>query len=201
VIAVTPTLTTRQKLIHSAFNLFSRHGFHHVGLDQILTDVGVTKTTFYNHFESRDDLIIAMLKDRDQAQTDSFIKAMHLRAGFDPRRQLDALFDVLGEWFADKSFRGCIFMAAATEFSNPNDPIHQTAIAHNASFTKNIVGLCEAAGAKDAYLLGRQLVLLVNGAIDDFYLMGNRDAGTVAAAAAQRLLAHAMPTRRKRVAC
>ena len=46
--------------------------FHAVGLDRIIRDVGVTKTTFYNHFESKDDLIIAAIRMRDRWETSSF---------------------------------------------------------------------------------------------------------------------------------
>ena len=36
-----------------------------VGLDLILADAGVTKTTFYNHFESKEDMILAAVDRRD----------------------------------------------------------------------------------------------------------------------------------------
>lgn len=48
---------TRERILYTSLDLFYAYGFHAVGLDQILAEVGVTKTTFYNHFESRDELI------------------------------------------------------------------------------------------------------------------------------------------------
>ncbi len=56
---------TRERILFTALDLFYTHGFHEVGLDRILTAVGVTKTTFYNHFESRDHLILEALAVRD----------------------------------------------------------------------------------------------------------------------------------------
>lgn len=60
--------STRQRLIDTAFELFGRSDFHAVGLDRILEEVGVSKQTFYNHFESKDDLILAVLDHRHQTQ-------------------------------------------------------------------------------------------------------------------------------------
>jgi AcrR family transcriptional regulator len=53
---------TRRKLIDTAFELFGRNGFHAIGLDAILDAVGVSKQTFYNHFECKEDLILAVLR-------------------------------------------------------------------------------------------------------------------------------------------
>ncbi|MCA9281267.1 MAG: helix-turn-helix transcriptional regulator [Phycisphaerales bacterium] len=55
---------TRERLLDAAAMLFYEHGFHAIGLDAILEEVGVTKTTFYNHFASKDELIVAVLLDR-----------------------------------------------------------------------------------------------------------------------------------------
>src|SRR4030095_10763344 len=62
VTAVDRPASTREGLMDAAVVLFYVHGFHAIGLDRILADVGVTKTTFYNHFESRDALIVAVLE-------------------------------------------------------------------------------------------------------------------------------------------
>ncbi|MFG0326179.1 MAG: TetR/AcrR family transcriptional regulator, partial [Phycisphaerales bacterium JB037] len=56
----------RERLVDVAIELFYRQGFHGVGLDQVLAAAGVTKTTFYKHFESRDDLVVAAVAKRDQ---------------------------------------------------------------------------------------------------------------------------------------
>lgn len=61
---VSPTPTsTRQRLIEAAGRRFYRDGFRMVGLDQILTEVGISKTAFYKHFESKDDLVLAALAE------------------------------------------------------------------------------------------------------------------------------------------
>ena len=58
-------MTGQVRLVHVAIELFCSHGFQAVGVDQILAAAGVTKTTFYKHFESKDDLVVAAIQQRD----------------------------------------------------------------------------------------------------------------------------------------
>src|SRR3954452_16779767 len=88
----------RDRLIDTAINLFYGKGFHAVGLDQIVDETGVTKTTFYNRFESKDDLIIAAIQTRDEWESAAWNRAVRELAGDDPRSQLLGYFDVLDIW-------------------------------------------------------------------------------------------------------
>ncbi len=120
----------RDRLIDAAIDLFYRRGFQSVGLDHLLATVGVTKTTFYKYFDSKDDLMVAAVEKRDQWETQAWQRAVRMVGGDDPRAQLLAYFDVLNMWFNDAAFGGCMFINTAAEFPNPNDPIHQAAAAH-----------------------------------------------------------------------
>lgn len=59
---------TREKLIFTAINLFQEYGFHAIGLDHILAEAKLTKSTFYNHFKSRDELAIEAVQVRDEKE-------------------------------------------------------------------------------------------------------------------------------------
>ena len=50
---------TRAKIVESARKLFNRHGFEQVSIDTIMTEAGLTRGGFYNHFESKDELYAA----------------------------------------------------------------------------------------------------------------------------------------------
>src|SRR5262245_19768293 len=94
----------RDRLLDKAIDLFYARGFHAVGLDQIIESTGVTKTTFYKHFESKDDLIVAAIYRRDEWERTAWDRAIRKLAGDDdPRARLLALFDVLDVWFNDPS--------------------------------------------------------------------------------------------------
>ena len=118
------TASTRERLLDAAALLFYENGFHAIGIDQIIDEVGVTKTTFYNHFESKDDLVIAVLHERDKIELAEWLGIMERKGGDDPRARILALFDLLEDWLADPAFRGCMFLKAEAEDPSPSDPVH-----------------------------------------------------------------------------
>ncbi|MGD9690037.1 MAG: TetR/AcrR family transcriptional regulator [Phycisphaerales bacterium] len=157
--------TTRDRLIDVAADLFYAHGFQAVGLDQILEEVGITKTAFYKHFESKDELIVAVLGQRDQRELDEWMTYVRARGRAGAREQLGALFELLDEWFSQPQFRGCLFLNALTEFPSERDPINQAARKHGEHLARAIHELAQRAGAKDAEALTGQIMLLITGAI------------------------------------
>ncbi len=180
--------STRDRLIDTALNLFMERGFHAVGLDQILADVGVTKTTFYNHFESKDQLAVEALRRRDDFDMLFFTKAIVERGGGEPRDQLLAVFDLLDDYFNDAAFVGCLFINACAEFPLPADPIHQASAAHYARAQQHLEGLANAAGVADPAGLARRWLILFQGAITQRLVLADDNAAKDARAVAERLL-------------
>jgi len=122
--------TGRERLVTAAIELFYRHGFGAVGVDRIIAEAGVTKTTFYKHFEGKDDLMVAAVQRRDEWESQAWGRAIRKIAGDDPRAQLLAMLDVMDLWFNNPDFHGCMFTNAAAEFPNPHDPVHKAAAAY-----------------------------------------------------------------------
>jgi AcrR family transcriptional regulator len=156
---------TRDKLIFTAINLFHEYGFHAVGLDHILSEAGLTKSTFYNHFESRDELTIEAVKLRDKWEMEAFVKAVQEKAGYDPKAMLLAMFDVLDDWFNHPDYRGCIFIAACSEFPARDNPIKRAASSHYADAAEGIRKMAEGAGVKDIVPFAEEWVALLEGAV------------------------------------
>src|SRR5438132_2461397 len=94
-----PPRTGRERLLVAAVDLFYRNGFGAIGIDRVISAAGVTKTTFYKHFESKDDLMVAAVQLRDEWESQAWHTAIHKLAGDDPIRQLLAMFDVMDLWF------------------------------------------------------------------------------------------------------
>ena len=115
-----PPKTGRDRLVAAAIELFYAKGFQAVGIDQVLAEAGVTKTTFYKHFECKDDLIMAAIETRDDWEMEAWEGALQKMAGDDPRKKLIAFFDVLDVWFNDEKFRGCVFINAAATHKRRN---------------------------------------------------------------------------------
>lgn len=182
----------REHLVQTALDLFCREGFHATGIDRILTESGVAKMTLYKHFRSKDDLILAALRRRDEDFRNWFIRAVERRAET-PRERLIALFDVLGEWFAQKTFTGCTFINAAAEYGRDDDPIHASAAEHKKLVRSYIKGLAASAGASDPDALANALTLLMEGAITMAYVCGEKDAAARARDTAETLVASSLP--------
>ena len=183
--------TIRDELVGKALRTFYAHGFHATGMDRLVEETGISKTSMYKHFRSKDELILAALKLRDAQFRDWLFSRMAAR-GKTPREQLLALFDALGEWCNEPGFRGCMFVKAAAEFQEPDDPIHAQAAAHKALLFEHFRALAAEAGAADPDLLARQILILKEGAIVCAQVEGCREAVAQAKAAAARLLDNAL---------
>ena len=172
--------TTREKLLEVAIDRFYVQGFHAVGLDQILSEVGVTKTTFYNHFESKDELILEALARRELWESKAFAERASQLAGDDPKAMLLAFFDVLDEWFNHPDYFGCLFLNVCVEFPSPHDPIHQAGLEHYLKSKQGFARLAEQAGASDPERLAEQLIVLIQGSLTHRQVTGDNDAAVKA---------------------
>jgi AcrR family transcriptional regulator len=188
-----PPKTGRARLLHAAIELFYSHGVQAVGVDQIIAAAGVTKTTFYKHFESKDDLLVAAIRQRDQWEMQAWTAAVRKIAGDDPRAQLLAFFDVLDVWFNAPDFRGCQFINAAAEFPNPHDPVHSVAAEHKRKNRDFFRDLAAAAGAVDPESFADRYTALVEGTLVLRQVHGRDDAAQVIKPAVESLVAEALP--------
>lgn len=152
----------REQLVESAARLFGRHGYHATGIDRILAEAGVAKMTLYKHFGSKDELILAALRTRDQWFRNHVARELARRTD-DPAERLILVFDVIDEWCNGPEFNGCMFVNAAAEFSDPEDPIHAAAAEHKRLFTAYLREQADAAGARDPAALAERLALLIEG--------------------------------------
>jgi AcrR family transcriptional regulator len=188
---------TRDRLMHSAYELFSRDGFHGVGLDRVLDEVGVSKQTFYNHFESKEDLMLAVLHHRSRYEIDTMQQALRQHGGLDPAARLYALWDVLDEWFNRDEFRGCIFLTAAVEFPSVTEPAHQAASVHCHALQDMLSELATLAGARAPQTLAENLMVLMNGALVVRHVMGSPNAAFISRRNAEMLLKEHLPQQQK----
>lgn len=158
------TLSKREQLIQTAQKLFARNGFHAVGIDTILEESGVAKRTLYNHFRSKDDLILAVLRYYDERFRNQFIKSVEKRSGT-PRGRLLALFDVAEDWFAQGDFFGCMFVGATGEFPEEGTAIRNICREFKKLLQNYIEQLAAQARLEHPRQLAEQLLLLLEGAI------------------------------------
>ena len=183
----------RGRLVGTAMELFYFNGINVIGLDRIVTEAGVSKTTFYKHFESKDQLVVAAIQGRDAWQMSAWRGAVEVMAGSAPRDQLESIFDILDVTFSEPTFHGCQFINAAAEYPNPNDPIHQAAVHHKLATRDWVRDLANRAGALDADTFTDAFMMLFEGALVLRQSHNREDAARAAKPHVQRLIEQFVP--------
>jgi hypothetical protein len=98
------------------------------------------------------------------------------------------MFDALAEWFAEPGFRSCMFIKAASEYPDPEHPIHAQAAEHKRLLFLQVRKIAADAGAQNPDGLARALLLLKEGAIVTAHLGHEADPAADAKSAAEKLL-------------
>jgi len=158
------TSVKREELLNIAATLFNRHGFQATGIDTILKEAGIAKTTLYRHFKTKDALVIAALRRIDEdfrANMRTYVDAQRVT----PTKKLLATFDYLGEWFNNPDFHGCPFVGAAGEYKDERHPVFREATTHKRLMMAYFEELAHAAKLSNPKKVAEQINLLHEGAI------------------------------------
>jgi len=180
------TQSAREQLLDTAARLFYQHGYRAIGVDTIVAESGVGKMTLYRHFPSKDDLIVAYLKDSNEGFWAWFNEATQFARH--PREQLVAFFLALEKLAKKPTCYGCPFLNVATEFPERDYPGHQVALEHKQAVRARFRELAQQAGARSPELLADQLFLLMDGAFMAARMFGVRNPAAGVAQAARTLI-------------
>jgi AcrR family transcriptional regulator len=157
--------SARERILDTAYELFSRHGIRAVGVDRIIETSGVAKMSLYRHFPSKDDLVLAFLQQREERWTNAWLRAEVEQRAAAPDERLLAIFDVFGEWFGRDDFEGCSFINVLLEFDEREHRVRRASVEHLVNIRSFVRELCGEAGARDPDGLARQWHLLMKGSI------------------------------------
>lgn len=154
----------RERILEVAYELFSRRGVRDVGVNELISRSGVAKASFYRHFASKDELVLAFLERRDQNWTVDKIVSEARRRGESPEEQLLAIFDVFSDWFARDDFEACSFVNILLEMG-ADHPLGRASIDYLAKIRSYVQLLAEEAGLHDPENFSRSLHILMKGSI------------------------------------
>ena len=157
------TVKPKERLLLNALELFSLRGFHATGIDTILTQSKVAKTTMYRHFSSKEELIISVLRRRDEDFRSWLIQTVN-EASAEGSDKLMAVFDAYQQWAEEADFSGCLFVKASSEFPDEDSPIHRLCTEHKKAMTQYIRSLIEDNSIAATNDLAEQIMLLLDGA-------------------------------------
>jgi AcrR family transcriptional regulator len=178
----------RDRILETASALFYRRGVHAVGVDLVVEEAGVAKTSLYRHFGTKDDLVAAFLAREDADFWSTWNAAAEMHEG-DPQAELDAQLEWIGERIGRPGYRGCPQINVAAEFAEPEHPARKVAAAHKREMKERLKRIAERMGVDRPGELAAQLALLINGAFVSSQVLEAGEAVTVLRGAAQALIA------------
>ena len=154
----------RERLLEAAEELFYAEGIRAVGVESILAASGVGRASFYRHFASKDDLVVAVLRSRDERWRQWLADSVAARDVAPEERPL-VVFDALAERLARADFRGCAFINTMVEAADPESAAHRTAADHKRAVIAYLDELLADAGVTDHAAVAAEQLLLMDGAI------------------------------------
>lgn len=182
----------REKILETASTLFYRRGVRAVGVDLVVAEAGVAKTSLYRHFRTKDDLVAAFLAREDEDFWGTWDRVADTHKD-DARAELDAHLEWIGERVGRPNYRGCPQINVAAEFPEADHPARKVAAAHKLELRHRLKGIAERLGIGRPDELAGQLTLLINGAFVSSQMLETGEAIPLLRQAAHALLAASGP--------
>jgi AcrR family transcriptional regulator len=147
---------TREHVLDVAGDLFYDNGIHAVGVDRVAAEAGVTTTTLYRLFGSKDGLVLAYLQRLDEHWFDWFDEAV-------AKGGLPQFFDEMDEKARNPEMRGCAFRMALTEYPATECDINCLVLDNKQRARNRIRDVLVSEGHEDPDALADQLMLIADG--------------------------------------
>jgi AcrR family transcriptional regulator len=173
----------RDRILRTASTLFYQRGVRAVGVDLVVEEADVAKTSLYRHFRTKDDLIAAFLQREDEDFWNCWSRVTELHKTV-PVAELEAHLDWIAERVGRPNYRGCPQLNVAAEFPDSDHP-------HKQELRRRLKGIAERLRVKRPDELAGQLSLLINGAFVSSQVLSPGEAGPLLRTTAHALIAAA----------
>jgi AcrR family transcriptional regulator len=180
----------RGRILETASALFYRRGVHAVGVDLVVEEAGVAKTSLYRHFRTKDDLIAAFLRREDEDFWARWNKVAE-RHKADAGAELEAQLEWIAERVSRPNYRGCPQLNVAAEFPDADHPARAVATAHKKELRRRLKGIADRLQVRRPDDLAAQLSLFINGAFVSSQMFSAGEATPVLLATSRALIAAA----------
>ena len=162
---LSPAPSARERILESAYELFSQRGVRAVGIDEIRERADVAKATLYRHFASKDELVLAFLDRREQLWTREWVEREARSRAAEPEGQLLAIFDAFDDWFHQDDFEGCSFINVMLEWADRDHPIGRASVLHLANIRAFLASLATEAALREPETFAHSWHILMKGSI------------------------------------
>jgi AcrR family transcriptional regulator len=160
-----PASPARQRILDTAYELFSHRGIRAVGVEEVISRADVAKATLYRHFPSKNDLVLAFLEQREDLWTRQLVEAGARERGATAEERLLAIFDVFHDWFQQDDFEGCSFINVLLETADREHPVGKASAQYLENIRTIVRTLAEEADLRDPEAFALSWHLLMKGAI------------------------------------
>jgi AcrR family transcriptional regulator len=155
--------SARERILATASELFYREGIRAIGVDTVVERSGVSKTSLYRSFDSKDALIAAFAAEKDRLFW-AWWDRVEQQHATDPRALLEALLSGIADRIGHSTYRGCPFLNLATEFPDDNHPGRVVARSNKEAMRARLATLVARLGVSDPNRAASQIALIINGA-------------------------------------
>lgn len=159
-----PHSPVRERILETASELFYRDGIRAVSADKIIAAADVSKVTFYRHFRTKDNLVVAYLEASAARERHLITEARATNVGR-PEDTLSFLATLAGELACRPGFRGCAFVNAGAEYPDADHPVRTTIVTHRNWYLAMFAELADELGADDPAVVADELMMLRDGAM------------------------------------
>jgi AcrR family transcriptional regulator len=188
-------MSSREKLLEAGLELFHCYGIYPVGLDRILAHAGVTKTTFYKYFESKEAFVCAVLDVFAEQLLKKFSNGHPGKSDQELQSQLLELFNAWDSLQFDGTFRGCLLLSAGVASGDPNDPARSTAIGHKRRVLEAIQTIADGAGFVSPERFAARFGAILDSSIISRQLYGDQQEASETRRMAEQLITTSLSER------
>jgi AcrR family transcriptional regulator len=157
-------VSARERILATASELFYREGVRAIGVDTVVEQSGVSKTSLYRLFDSKDALIAAFAAEKDRLFWAWWDRIEEKHAD-NPRALMDALLSEIAQRIGHSAYRGCPFLNLATEFPDDKHPGRAAARSNKEKLQARLAAIVAKLGARHPNRIASQIALLINGAL------------------------------------
>lgn len=116
-------MDTRKRIIDTATRLFYQQGYNSTGINQIIDEADISKASLYQHFKSKEDLLLEYL---EIVSAETMLNLKNAAAtGSDVQKKVSAVFKFMAEYAGSKDYCGCNFLNIAGEIPKENQRVYE----------------------------------------------------------------------------
>jgi AcrR family transcriptional regulator len=171
--STTPTESVRDRILTTARQLFYREGVRGVGVDTVVAQSGVAKTSLYRWFPSKDVLIASVVEEEAKDRWAAWDRTAERCSTLEPRDRLRSHLSAIVKFVNHPKYRGCPFMNVSAELPDPQHPARLVTLEVTQELRRRVRKLVDdIGGVRDPAELTDQLVLLIDGTLSVSLCLG-----------------------------